>query len=73
MYTLALQLCRRCLEMSPYTVNLPGIHCLIGECHAALGSNQDACAAWRTAVSFGIDTHSARIAAEHLAALQNAG
>jgi tetratricopeptide (TPR) repeat protein len=71
MYTLSLQLCQRQLEMSPYAVNLPGIYCLIGECQTALGKQEDARAAWRTAVGLGIDTYRARVAAQHLAALQN--
>jgi hypothetical protein len=69
MYTLSLQLCRRCLEMSPYAVNLPGIYCLIGECQAALGKQEGARVAWQTALSFGIETHHARVAAQRLAAL----
>jgi predicted negative regulator of RcsB-dependent stress response len=72
MHELSLQLCQRYLEMNPYPVYLPEIHCLIGECQAALGNKNDARAAWRTALSFGIETHHARVAAQHLAALQNA-
>jgi tetratricopeptide (TPR) repeat protein len=67
MTTVSLQLSQRYLEMNPYKVNLPEAYCLIGECQAALGNQEDARAAWQTAVSFGIDTYRSRTASQYLA------
>ncbi|MES2465302.1 MAG: hypothetical protein V4671_32450 [Armatimonadota bacterium] len=66
MYDTCLQLYKRNLEMNSSPVNLPGVHCFIGECHAALGNPQDARIAWQNAVTSGIDTYYARIASQHL-------